>query len=772
MKTVLVALTSFWLASSSAATTSGVCGRVLDPNGAALPGVVVEIASALGPVAETVSDEQGRFEFAIASGRYRLTFRLPQFSELTRDVMVDDSVVSSIEVTMDLRLTAAVTVTGERTFRNLADVERPQESLVGLANAASEGAVTARQLEMRPILRAGDVIESVPGVVVSQHSAEGKANQFYLRGFNLDHGADLSVRIAGVPVNLPTHAHGQGYVDLNFLIPELIASVQYKKGPYHADEGDFSAAGAASINYVNALDAPIARVGFGGDGWGRTFLAASPRLGDGRLLAAIELNRNDGPWVEPERHRRANGVLRYSRGDTVNGLAVTAMGYRSTWMATDQIPQRAVDANMLSRFGSIDASDGGSTHRYSLSVEWQRTRGGAATRVLAYGVNYKLNLFSNFTYFLDDPVNGDQFEQAEQRFVLGGEATHRRLTRWRGRPVEFTAGAQIRRDDLDDVGLYRTSRRARLATTREDDVQQTAAGAYAQAEVRWSRRLRSVAGLRGDLYDFRVTADNPVNSGRRTDGMLSPKLAVVAGPFRGTELYANAGFGFHSNDARGTTTRQDPVSGETLAPATPLVRARGAEMGVRTVAIPRVQTTLAVWTLSLDSELLFVADAGGAEASRPSRRTGVEWSTYYRPNSWLTIDFDLAASRARFSDDDAAGPRIPGAAAWTGSAGAAIEDLQRWFGGVRYRYVGARPLIEDGSVRSRASQLLNAQIGWRLTRAARVSLDVFNLLNARASDIDYFYTSRLPGEPLEGVADRHTHPVAPRAMRLSISYRF
>jgi hypothetical protein len=615
------------------------------------------------------------------------------------------------------------------------------------------------------------VLETVPGMVISQHSGEGKANQYYLRGFNLDHGTDFSTSVAGVPVNTPTGAHAHGYADLSFLIPELVSGVQFKKGPYFADEGDFSAAGAASIHYVNELERPFVHVSGGQDGWQRAVGAMSPRVGKGIWLGAIEVNRNDGPWVRPDDYRKVNGVFRYSQGDHRNGLSVSGMGYWGEWDSTDQVPLRAIESGLISRFGAIDTTDGGTADRQSVAAEFQRSNGPSTLRATAFVLRNSLNLFSNFTFALD-PVEGDQFEQAERRTAVGGRVTYRRLGHFFERHTESAVGAHVRRDRLAPVGLYRNAGRQRVSTTREDRVGQTTGGVYAQTEVEWAPRLRTTAGLRADLYQYSVTSDNPLNSDSGTDALLSPKGGVVVGPWAGTELYVNAGLGFHSNDARGAAIRVDPVSGESVDRVTPLVRAKGAEIGLRSVHIRGLQSTVAFWYLGLDSELLFVGDAGTTEAGRPSRRVGVEWTNYLRLTPWLVVDADLAFTQGRFRDADPAGQHVPGALGRVISGGLAVEPRHALSGSIRVRHFGPRALIEDASVTSKSTTLWNGEVGYRLSRNARVVVEIFNLLDADASDIDYFYTSRLPGEPAEGVDDIHTHPALPRSARIGLQLAF
>ena len=762
MRLIAFVTACIFAAGAQAGTIAGV---VRDSTGMVLPGVTVEARNGTATRLE-VTAADGSYRIDVEPGRWDVTFRLINFASTKKTVQSGSDPIT-VDSTLHLSSTATVVVTAPATFHNPASFG---EEIARYSDSASAGVVTASEIHSRPLQRPGDVLETVPGVIVSQHSGEGKANQYYLRGFNLDHGTDVAISVAGTPVNLPTHAHGHGYADTNFVIPELMSVVQYRKGPYAADAGDFASAGTVNISYLNALEEPVALIEAGGFGFVRSLVAGSPQVAGGHLLYALEWGENDGPWEQPDDHRRLNGVLRFSRGDQRGGFSITAMGYDARWNATDQIPARAVESGTLGRFGLIDESDGGLTSRYALTTEWQRTSGSHLTQVSAFGLNYRLSLFSNFTYFLDDPQNGDQFEQSEERNVFGLRATHRVTTGIFDRPVESMTGFQARRDDIDDIGLHHTRARARIGTRRLDDIGQTSGAAFAQASIQWHPKVRSVAGLRASHYRFDVRAALAANSGRRSASLVTPHLSLVAGPFRQTEVYANAGGGFHSNDARGTTMTIDPVSREPVSGVDPLVRTRGAELGLRTTPLPRLHLTAATWMLDMDSELLFVGDAGTTEATRPSRRRGVEVAVDYFLTQELAFDIEYAWSRARFADFDAAGDRIPGAVEGVASAAVSL-NLPRASGEVRLRYVGARPLIEDASVSSEPSQLVSGRASWRINERVRVDLDAFNLLNADVSDIDYFYESRLPGEA-HGVEDRHFHPVEPRSVRIGIRTTF
>jgi hydrogenase/urease accessory protein HupE len=649
------------------------------------------------------------------------------------------------------------------------EVRGRADSLVGIAESATQGTVGFEQLELRPLLRTGEILETVPGVIVTQHAGGGKANQYFLRGFNLDHGTDFATSVDGIPYNLPSHGHGQGYTDLNGIIPELVERVDYRKGPYYADVGDFGSAGAADMQLFETLDESLLRFEGGNLGHYRGLIAGSTRAGPGNALVALEAARDDGPWKQRDDFERTLGMARYSQGGDDGRLVLTVLGYHGEWDSSDQIARSAVDE--VGRFGSLDRTTGGDSQRHSLSAAWERNGDASRSRVMAYAFYYDLDLFSNFTYFLDDPVDGDQFEQRDRRWTTGLKASHSRLDRLGGRDVQTTLGLQVRNDSIRN-GLFHTQARDRLDKTRDDRIHESAVAPYLEAEIQWCDRLRSVAGVRTDKYWFDVDDRRHLNSGDRSDVKTSPKLSLIFGPWGSTEFYLQGGYGFHSNDARGVNTRIDPADGVTpLDRADPLVRTEGFEGGARTTWLPGLQSTLSLWQLDIDSELVFIGDAGTTEPSRPSRRRGIELANYYTPTEWLALDLDVSISRARFRDAADEGDEIPGSIEEVVAAGISVHDVGPFSASLRARYFGPRPLVEDDSVRSSSTTLLSARLGYRIDDTWSLDAEIFNLFDVEDSDIEYFYESRIrpSGLPVEEI---HFHPVEPMSLRVGLTARF
>jgi len=651
------------------------------------------------------------------------------------------------------------------------------DNSIGSSDAASQGVVGPELLRNRAILRPADVLEYIPGMVVTQHSGDGKANQYFLRGMNLDHGTDFATTVNGVPVNMPTHAHGHGYSDLNFLVPELVQRVEYRKGPYFASEGDFSSAGSANFVYRTKLDRPFADVTVGQRGYLRGVAAESREVGEGvTFLTAVERLNNNGPWSVPEGIRKTNAQFILSGGSPREGWSTSLSSYSAHWNSTDQVPQRLIDAGtyqgqLFGRFDSLDPTDGANTHRTSLSGNWHQASDDEMTKVEWYAIKYDLNLFSNFTYSLDRA--NDQFAQTDDRSVWGGKAYRSWFAYFSdGRSMQNTLGLQMRQDRIR-VGLNDTVARQVQSIVRDDDVNQTLVGVYGENEVGWNSWLKTVAGLRFDQFNTKVTSHTQaLNSGSANASKISPKLSVIFGPWQKTEFFINAGNGFHSNDARGTTAKVDPKTGLPIDVVPGLVSSRGQELGIKSQIIPDLQTTLAVWRLDFDSELVYVGDAGNTEAGRPSRRTGVEWSNHWTPAEHFLMDANFAWTRPRYSDNDPAVNYIANAVQKVANLTFALRNLGSWSASLGVRSIGAASLIEDNSVRSTSSLTTNLRINRKMTNDLDIVLDVLNLADRKNNDISYYYISRVAGEPLAGVDALHVHPAEPRTVRLTAKMRF
>jgi len=692
----------------------------------------------------------------------------------------------------------------------------PAENALGTSAAAapvtssSEKNVSGEDVNARPFSRPAEALEVVPGLIVTQHSGDGKANQYFLRGFNLDHGTDLAISVDDMPVNMRTHAHGQGYADLNFLIPELISSVNIRKGPYFADEGDFSSVGSVHINLLDSIKS-MASTTVGSFGYRRGFGVTSTKIGEGTLLVAGEAAAYNGPWDNPDNLRKLNGVARYSQGTAEDGFSLTGMAYANKWNSTDQIPARAVASGEIGLYGAFDPSDGGNSNRFSLSGRWAQPDETGSSKANFYVIKSSLNLWNNFTYFLSDPVNSDQFHQHDDRVLGGINGSHTFKSQFAGLPMETEIGVQTRYDDIR-LDLNNSVQRQRLSPIRSDAVQEGSVGLFVQNTLHWTDWLRTNVGWRGDFYQTSVNSFfTPANSGNASAFIGNPKFGVALGPFAKTEFFINAGEGFHSNDARGVTITESPSDGSPVQASPFLVRTKGAEVGLRTKMIPGLTSAVSLFLLDSASEILFAGDAGNTVASRPSRRYGIEWTNDYHPLSWLGLEADIAATHARFRGDDperaalyaslagfpaaqignAPGNYIPGAPNLIASAGIRLGEKTGWFSALRYRYFGPRPLTEDNTFVSPATGLLNGQIGYRFDNGWRVQLDAFNMLNSRSDQITYAYGSLLKSDSLfamcfpssgiptapaavcqTGVMDRVLHPVEPLAIRLTVAGQF
>ena len=644
-----------------------------------------------------------------------------------------------------------------------------QSDLIGESISASEGVIGAGDIAQRPLLRPGEILEFVPGMVVTQHSGSGKANQYFLRGFNLDHGTDFSISLEGMPVNMRTHGHGQGYTDLNFITPEFIQRIDYKKGPYRAMQGDFSVAGSANFSLMSSFDQPFGKLEIGENGFLRTVAATNLAVGESNLAVGGEWQQYDGPWTDiDEDIAKTSAFARFRQATDDSILHITFLGYDNSWNSADQIPLRAVQSGLIDELGSLDPTLGGESNRYSLSVNWQS----ADWMVNAYAISSELNLFSNFTYFLDNPETGDQFEQVDDRAIYGGTLTRFHSTTVGDSHVHLTGGLEWRYDDISEVGLYRTNQRVRQSPVRRDSVDEYSVAAFLQVDVDITDNLIGHVDIRHDYLAVDVNSDLSANSGDDSDNITSLKGGLSYILNDAWQTYVNVGQSFHSNDARGAVISIDPATGEAAEPVDLLVRGEGAEIGLRVARYRYYNASLSLWYLENDSELVFVGDAGNTEASRASRRWGVEFSAYYWFTSNLTTDLEFAWTDSKYREDEPGeGKYIEGSLPVVASVGLNWQMNDYWRSDLRVRYFGKRTLDSFKERQSDTFTVVNASLVYEVDQW-QGSLSVLNLLDSNDHDIDYWYASRLPGEPEEGVEDLHYHPIEPRTLRASMSYRF
>jgi outer membrane receptor protein involved in Fe transport len=677
-------------------------------------------------------------------------------------------------------------------------------------NLASQISVSGDDLNARPVTRPGEIVEAAPGLSVTQHSGEGKANQYFLRGFNLDHGTDIAISVDDMPINLRTHAHGQGYADLNFLMPEAVNALDIRKGPFFADVGDFGNAGSLAISL---RDTAPRTAGFstGSFGYERLFEIGSAKVFEGNVLVAAEAATYNGPWVNPDDMRKFSGMMRYSQGTATDGVSLTAMAYSNKWNSSDQVPLRAIASGAISLYGELDPYDGGDTTRFSLSGRLAQSDDLGSWKANFYAIKYTLDLYNNFEWDTPNveatvpqypcgnalppnvggqsgcpPLYGDQFHQRDDRVYAGGSASRTYQYSYAGMPTETTFGVQTRYDAIS-LGLTDTYQRTFLANIRSDNVGEGSVGIYGENTIHWTKWFRTTLGWRGDYFEGTDSSIyDALNSGRTHATIGSPKATMVLGPFDKTEFFLGAGMGYHSNDVRGTTITEYPVDrlanpaiqSSPLGADPLLVRTRGAEVGVRSKVVPGLDTSVSAFFLDQASELVFDGDIGQTEAGRASERYGVEFTNDYRPTSWVHIDANLALSHARFLGYDfdqanlyqsllaypavalgnAPGNYIPNSPWLIASAGVTVGEKTGWFGALRWRYLGTTPLTEDNAFRSSPTSMFNARLGYTFDNGWKVQLDALNLFDAKANQIMYAYGSLIKSDPLYAQCISKTPP--------------
>lgn len=649
--------------------------------------------------------------------------------------------------------------------------------LMDTAITASQGVVSHTEIALLPAFRPAQLVEAVPGLAATVHSGEGKASQYLMRGYNLDHGTDFAFCVDDMPINEPTHAHGQGYSDLNFLIPELVSGVNYSKGTYYADEGDFASVGSAHIAYANTV-ADQVRLSAGTEGFRRVFTAGSVPFGGGSLLAGLDLQRYDGPWASPDDQRKVSGVLRYSQGDESDGFAITGMFYHDLWNATTDQPYQAIAEGLISRFGSVDPSDGGEAQRASLSSEYHAGLAGGQLSANAYVISNHLTLWNDFTHYLVDPINGDQEEQHEDRVTIGGDASYAWRSMLAGVRNDLLAGLHVRNDGINVLRLPTEDRvlltASQLAAveypssySEEDQVRLNSLAGYLQATTHWTGWLRSVIGLREDEM---TGSDVGTNAGTAAATLAEPKASLILRPRRSTELYASWGRGFHSDDLRGVLqARRLSLGGAPL-----IARQTGEEVGVREQFAPNLTATLALWRLDAQSELTYDPDVGQDTAGPASRRYGEELNVTYQATRWLEFYGDYSPAHARFDTpyNDGTGHvgyYLPNAPFADGSLDVYVNHLGAWSAGLALRYLGAYPLTADDHVQGHGYHEWNGQVLYQLPGGWNIGLFLDNLLDEKADAAEFYYVYRLQGGPATGAAGVTVHPLEPLGARIEVT---
>jgi len=648
-------------------------------------------------------------------------------------------------------------------------------------SAASAETIGERDLQLRPVANPESIIKVVPGLVIAQHQGGGKANQLFLRGFDADHGTDVALSIDGVPINMPSHGHGQGYADLNFLVPEAIDQIDVTKGPYFAEYGDFDTAGAINLRTRRSFGESSVSATYGSFDSYRVLGIASPKFSEGLPWLAAEIAGTNGPFNSPEQLQRYNLMGKETLAlNATTTLSVLASAYGSQWNASGQIPLRAVEAGLLDRFGSIDPSEGGQTQRQMLIASLEhRSENGDGVSLTAYVVRYSFRLFSDFTFQLRDPENFDEVEQDDSRVYVGANGRFRTSKTLGGMRFITSLGAQARYDDVH-TELWHVKQRNRLQQCFEEgpnpctdaQIHQSDLGVYVEEDMRLTSWLRIVLGARADLFEFNVSDQKPVpaepaeppTTGVAQKSIISPKLQVVLRPASWWNIYLDGGGGFHSNDARGAI-----ASGGSGA----LPRAWGAEVGSR-LYLGKLEVAAALWYLHLQSEQVYNSDEGTTSPSDPTRRYGLDLEARWNLLPWLWVDADLNFSKATFTEDRGNGSAVALAPTRTGTLGLNALHPDGYKGRLGLRHVADRPATQDESLTAQGYTLVDLYLGYR-RRFWEIGVVVENLFNQSWREAQFANDSQLriaPYNETAPVTDIHFTPGNPINVRATASLYF
>ena len=654
-------------------------------------------------------------------------------------------------------------------------LEIPEVRVIGEkpVAASSQQFIPDKEILLQPQGRPAQVLRLIPGFVTVEHSGgAGKADQYFLRGFDADHGTDVAFFVDNMPINLRTHGHGQGYTDLNFIIPETIQGIDVVKGTYHPEFGDFATAGAVRFKTRDMVQENVAQGSGGQFDTQRYLLMLSPTKDKVRTLFATDGYYTNGPFENDNRYFRFNLLGKATVNPTVRSeLSVTGTYEKANWNASGEIPFRAVVDGTIDRFGAIDPSEGGKTQRATGRMQYHYdTPSGGQFFADAYLQYYKLDLWTNFTFFLDDPVNGDGINQHDQRYMYGGNLGYRQARDLLGIHGAATAGLQVRNDSISNIRLGTQTKRVSTGTIVESEVEEASYSPYVKLELQPTPWMRLSGGVRADYFTFDVNnlcdtcPQQP--AGRKDSGQVNPKGNLILGPWFNTEFFVNYGTGFHSNDARST------VAGG----SSPLARAQGVEVGLRSKpwGQDRLELLATLWGLDLQSELVFVGDTGTTEVRGPTRRYGVEVGARGQIYGPFYVNGSFTWTHAEFKNTGEAIPLAPDLTAYS-------AVIMRWPEGlssqIQMTYLGVRNLTEDRTVKAPSWLVFDLteryQLPFKLSHGRlETFLFVQNLLDSHWEGATFAFASRLPNEPAGGVQDIHFVPGNPRFFMGGVAWYF
>ncbi|KAB8152244.1 TonB-dependent receptor [Kordia sp. TARA_039_SRF] len=621
-------------------------------------------------------------------------------------------------------------------------------------------------IQVNPVNSSQEVLQQVPGLFIGQHAGGGKAEQIFLRGFDIDHGTDIAITADGIPVNMVSHAHGQGYADLHFLIPETLDKIDFGKGPYYANQGNFNTAGYVDFKTKKRLKESMIKLEAGQfDTYRMLGMFNILNTSEHAAYIASEYLATDGPFESPQNFYRFNILGKYTGNITeTDRIGVTLSHFESTWDASGQIPQRAVNSGLISRFGAIDDTEGGTTSRTNLLLNYdKRLSPNASIENSFFYSKYDFTLYSNFTFFLDDPVNGDQIKQQESRTLFGFKSEYSRAFSTNSFEGEWNAGISLRKDLSTDNALSKTlNRREILSRTQFGDIDETNVGAFVNANLEFGKWTINPA-LRVDYFDFQYNdfLQTQYETQSETKAILSPKLNFLYNYSDNLQVYLKTGKGFHSNDTRVVVAQ----NGREILPA-----AYGFDAGFIWKPIPELVLNTAYWQLYLEQEFVYVGDAGIVEPSGKTRRQGIDLSVRYQPFQWLFWNVDTNYTHARSTEAPNGEDYIPLAPDFTLSSSLNFQLKDGFYGGFKLRHIKDRPANEDNSIVAEGYTVVDFNVGYDWKNMS-FGLQIQNLFDTEWNETQFATESRLQNET-QSVEEIHFTPGVPFFAKASVSYRF